>query len=418
MAKKKSSADKINKAIETDPPKDRDEAVSLVALAISEGSKKSKDKEDIIDVVAYDEPEYYDDEPITAENATYNIIYGPRSNGKTYKMCRKILDGKFDEGLPSAYIRRLDEMIKPANLSELFNPHIDYITERSGGKYNGVAYKSRAFYLAKYNLSGDKIDQDREPFCRCYAVNTAETTKGQDAGEVKHVVFDEFITRQFYLTNEFILFQNLLSSIVRARKGVKIWMIANTVSKYCPYFAEMGLDRIKDQKQGTIDIYTMGKTATKIAVEYCGKSAASQKVSEYYCFSNPELQMITNGEWEISLYRHIPKGINDKRPEFEFYVKFDGNLERGALYLYEDSPMICFTRKTTEIKDPEKQLIFGDSIDDPNALHSTTLDGSVSRAHALILGLIKQRKTYYGTNEDGEIISNWINWARKGGFRL
>ena len=80
--------------------------------------------------------------------------------------------------------------------------------------------------------------------------------------------------------------------------------------------------------------------------------------------------------------------------------------------------MIVFTRKTTEIKDPENQLIFGDSIDDPNVLHSTTLDGSSTRAHALILDLIKRRKTYYGTNEDGEIINNWIKWARNGGFRL
>ena len=211
--------------------------------------------------------QYYDISGIDALNAVYNLIYGKRSNGKTYSVCRKIVDGYLDEGLPSALIRRLDEMIKPKNISELFNPHIDYIIDKTEGKYNAIEYRANAFYLCCYQ-DGVLILRDKKPFCRTYAINTAETTKGQDAGEVKYILFDEFITRQFYLTNEFVLYQNLLSSIIRDRATAKIYMVANTVSKYCPYFREMGLTRMRDQKQGTIDLYTMGATNTKIAVEY------------------------------------------------------------------------------------------------------------------------------------------------------
>ena len=100
-----------------------------------------------------------------------------------------------------------------------------------------------------------------------YAISTAETTKGTDPGEVAMILFDEFITRQFYIANEFIKFQNLLSSIIRDRPNVQIYMLANTVSKHCPYFRDMGLYRISQQEQGTIDVYTMGKSGTKIAVE-------------------------------------------------------------------------------------------------------------------------------------------------------
>ena len=367
--------------------------------------------------------EYYDSTAIDALEATYNLIYGQRSNGKTFRICRKILDAYLDpdKKLPSAYIRRLDEMIKPSNIQTLFNPHIEYIKEASNGKYNAVFYRSHAFYLCTYNEDGQKILQDHEPFCRTYAVNTAETTKGQDAGAVAYIVYDEFLTRSFYLQNEFVLFQNLLSSIIRNRTGVKIYMLANTVSKFCPYFAEMGLNRIKDQKQGTIDLYTMGKSNTKIAVEYCGVAAATAKVSEYYCFDNPELNMITSGVWEISLYRHIPPGIGNIFPEFEFYIVFDGQTLRGAIYIYNDYPLLTFSRRYKDISDPENTLIFSDDLDDPpdpSTLHKAEIGYPTTTAEEIIISLIQQKKTYFATNEDGEIFVNWLKYASKGGLTV
>lgn len=367
--------------------------------------------------------EYYDSSAIDALDATYNLIYGQRSNGKTFRICRKILEAYLDpdKKLPSAYIRRLDEMIKPSNTQTLFNPHIEYIKEASNGKYNAVFYRSHAFYLCTYNEDGQKILQDHEPFCRTYAVNTAETTKGQDAGAVAYIVYDEFLTRSFYLQNEFVLFQNLLSSIIRNRTGVKIYMLANTVSKFCPYFAEMGLNRIKDQKQGTIDLYTMGKSNTKIAVEYCGVAAATAKVSEYYCFDNPELNMITSGVWEISLYRHIPAGIGEIFPEFEFYIVFDGQTLRGAIYIYNDYPLLTFSRRYKDIPDPENTLIFSDDLDDPpdpNTLHKAEIGYPTTTAEEIIISLIQQKKTYFATNEDGEIFVNWLKYASKGGLTV
>lgn len=363
---------------------------------------------------------YYSSEEIDKLDATYNVIYGQRGNGKTFTICRKIIDAYIDEDLPSAYIRRLDEMIKPSNIGVLFNPHAKYIEQRTEGKYNGIFYRARGFYLCRYE-EGVKTAQDLNPFCRCYAINTTETTKGQDAGEVKYVCFDEFITRQFYLNNEFILFQNTLSSVIRNRSGVRIYMLANTVSKFCPYFREMGLTRIKDQKQGTIDLYTVGKTGTKIAVEYCGEAAVSESSKQYYCFDNPEINMITSGSWEIALYRHIPDGIGSIYPELKFYVIFDGQVEEGALYIFNDAPLLTFSRRYKEIKSPEDQIIYSDNLDDPpdpNPLHQTNLAQTVTRAHEVIVSLIKQHKTYFATNEDGEILSSWLKWATKGALKV
>ena len=74
--------------------------------------------------------------PILKHKATYNIVYGQRGNGKTYGVCAKIVNEYLDTGTPSAYIRRLDEMIKPANIQLLFDPHLDLIKKRTNGEYN------------------------------------------------------------------------------------------------------------------------------------------------------------------------------------------------------------------------------------------------------------------------------------------
>ena len=363
---------------------------------------------------------YYDISAIDKLDATYNLIYGKRSNGKTFAVCKKIIDAYLDEDLPSAYIRRLDEMIKPKNLQELFSPHLEYIKEKTNGKYNAIFYRSNGFYLCLY-AGETKMLQDKKPFCRTYAINTAETTKGQDAGPIKYIFFDEFITRGFYLSNEFVLFQNLLSSLCRQRDNIKIYMAANTVSKYCPYFREMGLTRMKDQKQGTIDVYTMGAKGTKIAVEYSDAEGGGQNVSHYFCFDNPELEMITTGSWEIALYRHIPKGVGDRPPELQFFICFDGQMLRAGLYIWNDAPLIAISRRYKEIKDPEQHIIYADNLDDPpdpNPLHQSNLAATPTRAHEIILQLIKNHKTYFADNEDGETFSAWLKWATKGGLKV
>lgn len=365
---------------------------------------------------------WYDISAIDALDAVYNIIYGKRSNGKTYSVCKKILDAYLDpeDPLPSVYIRRLDEMLKPKNLENLFDAHLKYIEEKTDGRYNSIFYRANAFYLCCYK-DGIKVEQDPKPFCRCYAINTAETTKGQDIGKIKYIFFDEFITRQFYLANEFILWQNLLSSLVRHRANVKIYMIANTVSKFCPYFREMGLTRIKDQKQGTIDLYQMGVNGTKIAVEYSDAPGGGDNVSQYFCFDNPELEMITTGTWEIALYRHIPKGVGSLRPELSFYIIFDGSTLRGGLYILNDMPLLAISRRYKEIKDPEQQIIYSDNLDDPpdpNPLHQSNPAIVTTRAHEVIISLIKQHKTYFADNEDGETFASWLKWATKGGLKV
>lgn len=358
---------------------------------------------------------YYSYTKIDKIKATYNLIIGQRSNGKTFGGCKKIIDAYLETGLPSVYIRRMEEMIRPTNIEGLFNPHLSYIEEKTDHKYNWIVYRQHRFFLARFDEddkgSWIKTAQDLKPFCYTYAISTAETTKGTDPGEVRYILFDEFITRQFYLSNEFIKFQNLLSSIIRDRPNVTIYMLANTVSKHCPYFRDMGLYRIQQQEQGTIDVYSLGSSGTKIAVEYCSASKATQKVSKYFCFDNPQLDMIKKGSWEIAMYRHAPEQLSHYKIIFTFFVVFDGRTIQGDIYMYKNSPLIFWHPKTTPIKDPDKSVIYSEDQSDGNPLHQMDLRCTKTRAQKLIFDLCRDRKTFFSDNETGEVIANWAKFA-------
>ena len=366
---------------------------------------------------------WYDPADILALDATYNLIYGERGNGKTFSICRLIIDAYLDEDLPSAYVRRLDEMIKQGNLETLFAPHIPHIEEKTDGKWNFVKYQFHGFWLQKRDPNtGVLLEKDKNPFCRTYALSTSETTKGADRGQVKYVFFDEFITRAFYLTNEIVLFESTLESIIRKRPGVKIFMVANTVNKHCPYFKHMGLTNVKKQQQGTIDQYLLGKSGTKIACEYtqAADTAASEIAEQYYCFNNPQVEMIKNGAWEFDIYRTLPKGIGNMSPELTFYIEFDGTTTVGRMYIYNDDPILCFAQKrNTPIKDRDNTIIYGDSdLVSTSPLHQIELARTPTRAQAIILELFKQHKTYFATNDDGENVQNWLKYATRGALKI
>lgn len=379
---------------------------------------------DTTEIIATDR-RWYDPADILALDATYNLIYGERGNGKTFSICHLILEAYFEEDLPSAYVRRLDEMIKASNIETLFNDehHIQYIIEKSEGKYNFVKYQFHGFYLQKRDPNtGVLLEKDQKPFCRTYALSTAETIKGADRGKIKYIFFDEFITRVFYLTNEIVLFESILESLIRKRPGVKIFMVANTVNKHCPYFKHMGLTNVKKQKQGTIDQYLLGKSGTKIACEYtqAADTAASEIAEQYYCFNNPQVEMIKNGAWEFDIYRTLPKGIGNMIPELTFYIEFDGTTTVGRMYIYNDDPILCFAQKrNTPIKDRDNTIIYGDSdLVSTSPLHQIELARTPTRAQAIILDLFKQHKTFFATNDDGENVQNWLKYATKGGLKI
>lgn len=362
---------------------------------------------------------------VLSKDAQYNIIYGERSNGKTYGTLNYCLQCYFTDGSEFAYIRRWDEDLVGKKGESLFNGLIKngVIRKLSKGKWNHVVYKSRAYYMAFIDDEG-VITTDVKPFAYAFALTQHEHYKSNSYPNIKNIVFDEFLTRGVYLPDEFIIFQNVLSTLIRLRDDVKIFMLGNTVNKYCPYFKEMGLSRIRDQKIGTIDVYNYGDSGLRVAVEYSDMPTKDKKSNKYFAFNNPRLNMIKNGAWEIDLYPHYPRdiyaGIDQyKDIKFMFYIEFEGNvLQCEVIYKEKDindkiNPcyFLFVHPKTTPIKEDENPLIYSQEPN-PRANYRRRLTKATSNIERKIQRFFAKDKVFYSDNETGEIMRNYLLWCQ------
>ncbi|MDE5771627.1 MAG: phage DNA encapsidation protein [Ruminococcus sp.] len=217
--------------------------------------------------------DYYSYKKIDELHAKFNLVISRYCTGKTYGMMKKILDVYIETGMSSAYVRRLAEDLQPRHINFLFNSIRDYIEEKTHGKYNDVFYQSRAFYLIKNEILSDGstkcISKDSKPFCRTYDINTS--TPIIEVYKLRYIMFDEFMSCRGYLSNECKKFRQLCLNI-KNNDDVQIYMLGNSIDKYCPYFKDMGLKDVADMEQGTINLQTVnldnfGKTT--IAVDFC-----------------------------------------------------------------------------------------------------------------------------------------------------
>ena len=360
--------------------------------------------------------DYYDIKKILKEypDCYYYVIYGERSNGKTYSSLNLALENYFKKGEQFAYVRRFGEDIRKKQLSNLFSAHIEngVIAKLSNGEWSSVDYTGNKFRLSKMDEDGH-VTYSEEPIGFAFDLNAMEHYKSISFPKVTTVIFDEFLSRNAYLPNEFLLFTNTLSTIIRLRTNVKIFMLGNTVNRYCPYFAEMGLTHVKDQKQGTIDVYTYSDTGLKVAVEYCGtsKKNGGKGSDVYFAFDNPQLQMITTGAWEIAIYPHLPEKYKPKEVVCSFFVDFDGELLHADLVAKGGMlPFIFMHRKTTEIKNDD-DFVYG-QVPDASPYHRVGIVNYTDKLTSYIRECNRQQRIFFSENEVGEIWRNYLIWSQ------
>ena len=358
---------------------------------------------------------YYSSKNIRSYNADYNIIYGERSNGKTTDILWLGIEDFINSNYINqmALIRRYEEDFRGKNGTSMFEgiTNLGWIDKKTNGKYNAVYYYSQRWYLCKYDEFGTRTALNDTPFAYGFAISSEEHYKSTSYPNIKTILFDEFITRTYYLPDEFIKFQNLLSTIIRLRTDVTIFMCGNSINKFCPYFNEMGLTGIKKQKKGTIDIYTYGESGLKVAVEYSDFPSKKKQSNKYFAFNNPKLEMITNGGWEIDLYPHLPEKYKPKDVIDFYYVIFDGEILQGNIIEINDSLFIFYHRKTSPIKDDNDKLVYQQQTDYRNNYRINIMK-PYRKLDKVIASLTVRNKVFYQDNEVGEIMNNYIKWCK------
>lgn len=362
---------------------------------------------------------YYDISHLLKDypESQYYMAFGERSNGKTYSALSYTLERYAKYGEQFAYIRRFGEDVKKKNLGTLFSAHVEngLVSKLTGSKFSHVDYGSNKFSLVNWteDIKGNQVlERDSQPCGYAFDLNAMEHHKSTSYPKVTTVIFDEFLSRQGYLTNEFVLFMNTLSTIIRDRSNVKIFMIGNTVNKYCPYFTEMGLTHVKDQKPGTIDVYTYADTGLSVVVEYCDPmSKRGGKQSDiYFAFDNPQLKMITTGAWEIAIYPHLTEKYRPKDVIVNFFVQFDDVTLHCEIVATDVSYFIFVHPKTTPIQDAENDIVYT-NVPSQKWNYRTGLTKQSDKLSAFIMSLVNQNRVFYSDNETGEVLRNFIMWS-------
>lgn len=342
------------------------------------------------------------------------MVIGERSNGKTYSALNYALERYYKYGEQFAYIRRFGEDVRRKHMTNLLAGHVEnhVIETLSKGQYTLVDYKAGEFRGYWYDEDHSKAVYDQQPMGYAFDLNSMEHHKSTSYPKITTIIFDEFMSRQGYLTNEFILFMNMLSTIIRDRENVKIFMLANTVNKFCPYFQEMGLTHVKEQKPGSVDVYTYSDTPLSVVVEYCDPMSkrGGKKSDVYFAFDNPQLKMITSGSWEIAIYPHLTQRYRPKDVVCKFFVLFDEQILHCELVCTDNDFFMFVHPKTTPIKDENEDIVYTNNpVEKWN--YRVGIMNQKDKLSLIVQKMLKENRVFYSDNETGEVLRNYLMWA-------
>ena len=349
------------------------------------------------------------------------MAFGQKSNGKTYQGLKKILEtytGTWDSGKRTGiYMRRNGVDFIQGRAERIVSGLVrDHLPEKmTDGYYTDIYYKGRRYWLCRYEEDKDgeqKRILDEKPFMQCVDLSGSVHDSSGDFPDVKIIHFDEFMSRTGYLPGEWETFRIHLSTIIRDKDDVRIIMTGNTLNLYnCPYFDEMGLTRIPDQKQGTIDLYTYGDTDTTVAVEYTGQRK-TKVANRFFAFGRSDVDMVTKGSWDIRMYPHLPPEMKIKPKDIilSFYIEYKTYLLQGDIIFKEDDAFIYIHPKTTQLKKKDDDIIYSTS---------GVIFGNISPSWVygnrpidrLITKFFNDGKICYSSNKVGEMVMGLLQWG-------
>lgn len=274
--------------------------------------------------------DFYNPKKVLDLNGDINFIWGQRSNGKTYSFLKYALENYKKNKRTFVYVRRWAEDIAVKNMDKLLSP---LPLEKIFGANKYVKFFKGAFWLK------DDTDEDFEPECLGWAIalNQVAHTKSQTFKDAQIVIYDEVLAlaTERKLKNEFDAWEQTLSTVLRTTTDAKIFLLGNSVGKYCEFFTPYGIDP-NTMKQGEVKEILLPNeygSPTRVVAEYCAyNEKIGQRTSKYVRGS----KMAKTGEWEIPDVANIPHVDNEQANESLLCTMYDPvmNLTVGIFVRY------------------------------------------------------------------------------------
>lgn len=289
--------------------------------------KKQRREDSIKSLTSKD---YYDGSKLLSKKADINVIWGQRSNGKTFFYLRHALQTYKKTGRTFVYIRRWAEDIVVKNMTKLFDP-LQAEVEKIFGPNHEVKFYRGAFILIDTNPN-EEDQMPAETLGWAIALNQVAHTKSQTFVGTKIVIFDEVLQlkSERNLANERDAFEQTISTVLRTTQDAEIYLIGNSVTKYSWVFTTYGIDlnRVKQGEVGVIELPDEQGQPTKVAYEWCEfNEKIGTRTSKYVINS----KMARTGEFEISPVANIPHVDNEIAKEKLLCSFFDNvmNINLG-----------------------------------------------------------------------------------------
>lgn len=335
--------------------------------------------------------EYYNIDNLLATKANYMMLLGQRANGKSYQVKKTMLTDAYKNKYKFVYLRRWKADLKTKAVEAYFDDMpIQKITDK---EWDSVVAWNGSIYFARTNEKGEL--EKSEPIGVYCALNESERYKSWAFPNYKYIDYEEFITDQVYLNDEPRKLQQFISTVARDR-NITVFLVGNTLSRVCPYFAEWSLDGVLKQKIGTIEIYHFHtETGTvDIAVEYCANTKHTNTM-----FFGQASKQIVSGEWDTVDLPKLPKPKEFYEKVYEVlieYQKFRFVIE--LLIEPAEGGVICFVYPCTKKKVNIQRIITETFSDSPFITNCLLLD---RKPEKMIHDCLRTNKVTYSDNLTG-----------------
>ena len=262
---------------------------------------------------------HYNIDNILKEDANFNLIYGEKSNGKSYQVKHKIgVLHYIETGNRFILLRRWREDISNLWIEQYFaDVDVEKITNN---KYNCITQYRKVLYFSIYDKETGKTKRV-EKIGYVMSLSTEQHMSSASFLDVDMIIFEEFMERGTYIPHEPDRLMILYSTIDRKRGTTKLFMVGNSISRVCPYINDWGLEGIfRKLQQGEIESKTI-ETETnnvKIAIEYCMSSGGKAMT-----IGNAS-KMVDSGAWQTYPQPKLNKSLKNFNSLYRFGFQYKG----------------------------------------------------------------------------------------------
>lgn len=255
---------------------------------------------------------YYSPEPLLQYAEKINCpvvgIAGGKGNGKTYGIINKYMRVRLKTNRVLRYLRRYKESISPKALQSLCKPQRQDLINLTAGKYNDFQYYQNRFWFVRKDNNGKIVEKDTQPFIICNALNSVEANTGADEGECCAIFYDEVLSREREIPDEFYKLMIYHNNCCRNRTDyyTPLILVGNTVTRNSILIKDFGVD-MYSLKKGEITVVQNSKKEPTIVFEYCNDVEVMRDAADTYYkrFENDRIKMIYKGDWTTANYPMI-----------------------------------------------------------------------------------------------------------------